>query len=146
MIVAFTQPESLAGKEFLVHGTLAAGPFQRTGNGLARAIEKECGLLRDSVSLANITTTSGDVVLDGEVYATLSDGIPAAPANNGVARRFRAVMQAWTECDLPTAVLFTVLMVTRFVRHKWPGLTKAQWTGLVGTCWDASSNADADGD
>lgn len=146
MIVSFTQPESLAGKQFLVHGTLAAGPFQRTGNGLARAIEKECGLVYGSVTLANVTTTAGDVVIDGQTVATLVDGFPVTPANNDIARSLRATMQMWSEHDLATAVLFTLLMVTRFVRFKWPGLTKAQWTGLTGACWDAATSETTDGD
>lgn len=138
--------QPLAGREYLIHGTLAAGPFQRNGNGRARALEKEIGIGEGLISLANVTTLAADVVVEEQVIGTLDDTWPVAPTNNGIARHFRYLMAAWREHDLQTAVLFTVLMVTRFVRYQWPGLTKAQWNGLVGACWDASSNANVDGE
>lgn len=146
MIFTWAVGTPLAGKQYLLHGTLAAGPFQRTGQGLATAIEKEVGFGTGTVALANVTTTSGDVVVGGQTLGTLSDGFPDEPSNNRVSRHFRYLMQLWSGADLQTSVLFVVLMVTRFVRWKWSGLTKAQWTGLVGACWDASSNANVDGE
>lgn len=137
---------ALVGREYLIHGTLASGAFQRIGVGLARAIEKEVGFGAGLVSLANVTTTSADVLVDGQLVGTLADGFPDTPMNNDLARYFRALMQTWSEHDLQTIVLFVLLMVTRFARWKWSGLTRAQWTGLTGACWDASTNETIDGD
>ena len=132
--------------EVFIFGTLAAGAFQRGGQALATALEKELGYGAGTISLANVTTTSADVVAGGQTIGTLSDGIPDAPINNDIARHFRYLMQAWREHDAQTGTALVLLMVTRFMRAKWPGLTKTQYQAITGQTWDAASNATVDGD